>query len=450
MALAIVLVLLIVGSVVFHAVSPWWLTTIASNWGAMDATIDLTVWVTGAVFVIVNLFVAYCVWRFRFREGARAAYEPENTKLESWLTVLTTVGIIVLLLPGLMVWADFVNVPEDAMEVEAVGQQWSWSYRFPGEDGAFGAVDTRLITPENPFGMVGDDSSGQDDILIASQEVHLPLDQPVKILLRSKDVLHNFSVAEFRTKMDLVPGLVSYLWLTPTRMGTFELLCEELCGTAHFAMRGRVVVEPESDFHSWLDSHPTYADTATAPAGDPVAGQALYALCAACHGPEGQDNPLLNSPKISGQEDWYLRRSLQQYKSGARGTHERDVFGQQMAPMAATLADNSAIKNVVAYIDSLPDEPAPITVVGDVARGAQLYRTCAYCHGQDGQGIWSVNAPRLSGISDWYLVRQLSNFKSGIRGTHPADVFGPQMSWMTTVLSDEAAINDVVAYINTL
>lgn len=450
MVLAIVLVLLVVGSVVFHIVSPWWFTTIASNWSAMDATNDLTVWVTGIVFVIVNLFVAYCVWRFRYRADAQAAYEPESKKLEFWLTIITTVGIIALLLPGLITWANFVNVPEEALEMEAVGQQWSWSYRFPGEDKIFGAVDSRIITPENPFGMVEDDPNGQDDILINSQEVHLPIDQPVKMLLRSKDVLHNFTVSEFRTKMDIVPGLITYQWLTPTRMGTYELLCEELCGTAHFAMRGSVVVESDSDFRSWLDSYPTHAEVVAAPAGDPAGGQALYALCTACHGPEGQDNPILNSPKISGQSAWYLRRSLQQYKSGVRGTHEDDLFGQQMAPMAATLVDDAAINDVVAYINTLPDEPAPITVVGDIARGEKLYQTCAYCHGGDGQGIWSVNAPRLSGISDWYLVRQLSNFKSGIRGTHPADTFGAQMSWMTTVLSDEAAINDVVAYINTL
>ena len=450
MVLAIVLVLLVVGSVVFHIVSPWWFTTIASNWSAMDATIDLTVWVTGIVFVIVNLFVAYCVWRFRYRADAQAAYEPESKKLELWLTVITTVGIIALLLPGLITWANFVNVPEEALEMEAVGQQWSWSYRFPGEDEIFGAVDSRIITPENPFGMVEDDPNGQDDILINSQEVHLPIDQPVKMLLRSKDVLHNFTVSEFRTKMDIVPGLITYQWLTPTRMGTYELLCEELCGTAHFAMRGSVVVESDSDFRSWLDSYPTHAEVVAAPAGDPAGGQALYALCTACHGPEGQDNPILNSPKISGQSDWYLKRSLQQYKSGVRGTHEDDLFGQQMAPMAATLVDDAAINDVVAYINTLPDEPAPITVVGDIARGEKLYRTCAYCHGGDGQGIWSVNAPRLSGISDWYLVRQLNNFKSGVRGTHPEDTFGAQMTWMTTVLSDDAAINDVIAYINTL
>ena len=108
MVLAIVLILLIVGSVLFHLMSPWYFTPIASNWGAMDDTISLTFWVTGFVFVAVNLFLAYCVIRYRQRKGSRAAYEPENKKLEWWLTGLTTVGIAAMLAPGLLVWAKFV------------------------------------------------------------------------------------------------------------------------------------------------------------------------------------------------------------------------------------------------------------------------------------------------------------------------------------------------------
>ena len=105
MVLAIVLVLLVVGSVLFHFLSPWYFTPVASNWGAIDDTISLTFWVTGAVFVAVNLFVAYCVIRYRQRKGSRAAYEPENTKLEWWLTGLTAVGVASMLAPGLLVWA---------------------------------------------------------------------------------------------------------------------------------------------------------------------------------------------------------------------------------------------------------------------------------------------------------------------------------------------------------
>src|SRR5690606_38120402 len=225
--------------------SPWWLTPIASNWGMIDGTIDITVWVTGFVFVAVNLFLAYAIIRYRHKQGAKAHYEPENKKLEIWLTAITTIGIMALLAPGLFVWAKFVAMPEDAMEFEVVGQQWEWSYRFPGEDGVFGAVAARFYSGANPFGLDPDDPAGQDDRLVASNEVTLPVNVPLKVLNRSKDVLHNFAVPQFRVKMDMVPGMVTHYWLTPTRTGTFDVLCMELCGIGHYVMRGRVVIAEE-------------------------------------------------------------------------------------------------------------------------------------------------------------------------------------------------------------
>ena len=174
MALAIVLILLVVGSVLFHFLSPWYFTPIASNWRAMDDTISLTLWVTGFVFVAVNLFMAYAVIRYRHRKGARAKYEPENKKLEWWLTGVTAAGVVAMLAPGLFVWAKFVNVPEDAAVVEAMGQQWHWSYRFPGKDGALGTVDARHISDKNPFGLNPDDPNGQDDVLVASPSYIFP------------------------------------------------------------------------------------------------------------------------------------------------------------------------------------------------------------------------------------------------------------------------------------
>ena len=157
MPLAIALIVLVVGSILFHFLSPWYFTPLASNWSAIDFTIDVTFWVTGAVFVAVNLFMAYCVIKYRKGSGTKASYDPENTKLEWILTVVTTIGVAAMLAPGLFVWAKFVKVPDNAIEVEAVGQQWHWSYRLPGEDGKFGNVDARLITNDNPFGMDADD-----------------------------------------------------------------------------------------------------------------------------------------------------------------------------------------------------------------------------------------------------------------------------------------------------
>src|SRR5690606_8757308 len=156
--------------------------------------------------------------------------------------------------------------------------------------GKLGTVDTRFFSEQNPFGLNPADVSGRDDILVASPELHLPLGKPVKLLLRSKDVLHNFSVAQIRVKMDLVPGLVTYVWFTPTRTGTFDLLCEELCGIAHFAMRGRMVIDEPDTFSTWLAGYGTFGQRSERRAGDPSAGRARYATCAACHGSQGEGN----------------------------------------------------------------------------------------------------------------------------------------------------------------
>ena len=185
MVLAIALVLLVVGSVLFHYLSPWYFTPIASNWGMIDDTVTITFWVTGFVFVAVNLFMAYCVLRYRHGKGSAAHYEPENKKLEGWLILATTVGVVAMLAPGLFVWAKFVEVPKDAAVFEVVGKQWYWGYRFPGKDGVLGTVDARFVSDKNPFGINPDDPHGQDDVLVASPEVHLPIGKPIKALLRS-------------------------------------------------------------------------------------------------------------------------------------------------------------------------------------------------------------------------------------------------------------------------
>jgi cytochrome c oxidase subunit 2 len=450
MAIAIVLMLLLAGSVVFHFLSPWYFTPIASNWGTIDDTISITFWVTGIVFVAVTVFVAVALVRYRHRHDRRAAYEPENKKLEWQLLIATTIGVAAMLAPGLVVWAKFVDVPQDAAVVEVVGQQWHWSYRLPGADGKLGTVDARFVSDDNPFGMNPRDAKGQDDVLVSSPELHLPLGRPVKLLLRSKDVLHNFSVAQIRVKMDMVPGLVTYVWFTPTRTGSFDLLCEELCGIAHYAMRGRIVVEEDAAHQAWLARHPTYAQARVRTPGDSTAGQALYATCAACHGAQGEGNVALNAPKLSGQGAWYLERQLRHFKQGARGTHDKDTFGKLMAPMAATLADDAAIANVAAYITKLPDAPAAPTLRGNADRGRQRFATCAACHGADGRGIAATNAPRLKGMSDWYLATQLKNFRDGVRGAHAQDPYGAQMGLMSAMLADDATISDLVAYINTL
>jgi len=450
MKLVVVLVALVVGTLVFHFASPWWFTPLASNWGMIDTTINITFVITGAVFVLVNLFMAYAIYRFRHSPNRRAHYEPENKKLETWLTAITAVGVAAMLAPGLIVWADFVDPPEDADVVEAVGQQWQWSYRFPGADGILGTVDSRHVGPQNPFGMSPTDPNGLDDILVASNELHLPLDKPVKVLLRSKDVLHNFAVPQFRVKMDLVPGLVTYVWFTPTKTGKFDLLCMELCGIAHYTMRGYVVVDEQEDFDSWLSQQKTWADMQGMTAGDATTGKGLYAVCGSCHGQQGEGNVAMNAPRLAGLPAWYIERQVKYYQQGIRGAHDDDIYGKQMAPMANMLADESAIRHVTSYIETLNAAPSATTVSGDTTRGAAHYNTCGACHGAKGEGNYALNAPRLAGQEDWYLKRQLENFRKGIRGSHKSDVFGHQMVLMARTLQDEQAVDDMLAYLNSL
>jgi cytochrome c oxidase subunit 2 len=339
MALAIVLLLIAAGAVVFHFLSPWQATQVASNWGGIDHTLAITLAITGAVFVAINLFVAYVVWRFRHREGSRAAFEPHNRKLEWWLTGITTVGIVAMLAPGLAVYSDMIHAPRNALELEVFSQQWQWGFRFPGKDGRLGVSDIRFISADNPFGLNPDDPGGSDDVLVAGPELHLPLDQPVKVLLRSRDVIHDFYVPQFRVKLDIVPGLVSSFWFTPTREGSFEIVCSEYCGVGHYNMRGRVVVEDAERFGTWLASYKTFAERAAGAAE--VAGESLAERgkrlaeqhgCVACHSVDG-------SPSV--------------------GPGWKGLWGR-----SETLADGSTVRVDAAYLRQSILDPAALVVMG--------------------------------------------------------------------------------------
>ena len=249
----------IIGSVLFHIFTPWWWTDIASNWGAMDDTINLTFWIGGGVFILVCLFMVYCTFKFSYKEGRKVEYKPEDNKLEKILTVATTLGVAALLAPGLIVWNEFINTPKNALNIEVMAWQWGWQYRLPGEDGKLGTVQVAKISDENPFGINLDDPNGKDDVLIQSDELHLKTNRPVQILLRSVDVLHNFYVPQFRAKMDAIPGIISYYWFEPNKLGEYEVLCAEYCGLGHYGMRAKVVVENEQNYENWLNEQETFS-----------------------------------------------------------------------------------------------------------------------------------------------------------------------------------------------
>ncbi len=171
--------------------------------------------------------------------------------------------------------------------------------------------------------------------------------------------------------------------------------------------------------------------------------------CTTCHGTDGRGNEGVQAPRLAGMEPWYLKRQLENYRDGIRGAHPDDIEGLAMQPMAAMLTDES-IQDIIEWVGGWNYVPAEHTISGDLDAGRALYQPCATCHGADAEGNEALGAPALAGQNDWYMVTQLRNFLAGYRGVHPRDVYGAQMRVMTTGLSGENDINNVVAYINSL
>lgn len=292
MLIAAILLVVVLGSVIFNFLSPWTFLELGSNWALIDFTVLVTFVICGVAFVILGLYMVWWVYKYRYVPGRLAEYEPENPKLEMRLTIITTIGVVVMLAPGLVAWDQYVRVPPDATELEVNSEQWKWSYRLPGEDGIFGFAHNKYITFENPMGIKDGDPYAEDDIIITSQTVKIPIDRKVKVLLRSKDVLHDFWVPEIRAKMDSVPGMVTYFWFQPTLLGEFDVLCAELCGRGHHTMRGEMHVVSLDEYETWLGDQLTWAEMKAGAV--PLSPQALQGRsiaesngCFACHSLDG-------------------------------------------------------------------------------------------------------------------------------------------------------------------
>ena len=191
------------------------------------------------------------------------------------------------------------------------------------------------------------------------------------------------------------------------------------------------------------------AITASA-AGDAAAGKKIFAMCASCHGANGAGNKVMNAPLIAGQQEWYIVRQISNFKAGIRGAHAKDVHGKTMRGMAGMLRTDKAVNDVAAYVASLSPVAAAVTIKADAAAGKASFGICQGCHGPTGAGNKAMNAPRLANQHDWYIVRQIKNFKAGIRGAHAKDTFGKHMDGMARTLPTDAAIKNVAAYIQTL
>ncbi len=193
------------------------------------------------------------------------------------------------------------------------------------------------------------------------------------------------------------------------------------------------------------------AACASAPAATPERGEMLYGnYCAQCHKAEGGGQESVGAPSIAGLPEWYVYEQLVKFRSGVRGAYYDDAEGLRMRPMALTLKADEDVRAVSMYVASMAPAAPMASVAGDAEKGAKSFATCTACHGAEGLGNEQLGAPPLTVQPDWYLVRQLHKFKSGVRGANPKDTKGATMRPMAVGLADDQAMKDVVSHVMTL
>ncbi len=251
----LILLLVVFGGVLSFLVarSRWWLLPVASRQGVeFDRLFYTTLIVTGFVFVLVHVLMAVFVWQGGRRK--QAIHWHEHKTLELTYTLAPAAILVTLIAMGAVAWARIHEpAPPNALLVEVRAEQFGWRFRYPGADGQFGRVNPALINARtNPMGIDPADPAGKDDILAG--ELHLVSNRTVHIRLRSKDVIHSLFIPAFRVKQDAVPGMTIDVVFTPTKDGHYDIACAELCGVGHYVMRGKITVESQAAFDTWLAS----------------------------------------------------------------------------------------------------------------------------------------------------------------------------------------------------
>ncbi len=221
----------------------------------IDHIIEFSHWFMGALFLGWSAFFIFVL--IRFRKGRHPVADHEGVKsgisthLEFAVVLIEAVLLIGFAIP---LWANFVNEfpdSKDAIVVHAVGQQFNWNFHLPGPDGQFGKRDLYLVSTANPLGLDSADPAAKDDI-VASGELHVPVDRPVIVEVSSKDVIHNFALPSMRAAQDAIPGQITPMWFRPIKTGTYEIVCGQLCGLGHYSMKGSLVVDTPEEYQAWL------------------------------------------------------------------------------------------------------------------------------------------------------------------------------------------------------
>ena len=249
-----------------------------------DSMFYITLIVTGIVFFLTQAALFWFAFRYQASEHRRAHYYAHNNKLEVIWTTIPAIAMALLVIVGLKNWGTMTSeAPKDAMVVEIVGKQFNWIIRYPGKDGVLGKKDYRFTNDaDNVLGMDWKDKNNHDDIVLQNGEMHLIKGKPVKLIIGSRDVIHDVGLAHFRMKMDAVPGIITTMWFTPTITTNemkeitgnpdfvYEISCDQMCGKGHYAMRGTVIVHTQEEFDAWMKTQQPYYAGNQAPAAEPA------------------------------------------------------------------------------------------------------------------------------------------------------------------------------------
>ncbi len=248
-----------------------------------DNMLKVTVIMTGIVFFATQALLFWFAFRYQSTEKRTSFFYAHNNKLELIWTTIPAIAMASLVAVGLKHWfAVTAPAPPDANIVEIIGKQFNWIVRYPGQDGALGKRDFRKINDaNNVLGLDWTDRNNLDDIVAQNGEVHMVVNKPVKLIIGSRDVLHDVGMPHFRMKMDAVPGITTTLWLTPTITTAemkritknpdfvYEISCAEMCGNGHYSMRGTIIVETQEEYDAWMAKQVPYHTLANGtPAGN--------------------------------------------------------------------------------------------------------------------------------------------------------------------------------------
>lgn len=252
----------------------------ASDHGVQyDSMLLITLIVTGIVFFLTQATLFWFAFKYQTSDKRTTVFFAHNNKLEMFWTTIPAIAMAILVVIGLKNWNIMASeAPKDAMVVEVVGKQFNWIIRYPGKDGVLGKRDFRSINDiDNVLGMDWNDKNNMDDVVLQNGELHLIKGKPVKLVIGSRDVIHDVGLPHFRMKMDAVPGIITTIWFTPTVSTkemkeitgnpdfVYEISCDQMCGKGHYSMRGTVIVHTEAEFNAWMRMQQSYHAMNNAP-----------------------------------------------------------------------------------------------------------------------------------------------------------------------------------------